>query len=371
MRRAASGAGRRWAVVVVLLGVLIALPPVVGALPASDAEVSATDLRDAALASADRPYSGYAESAGGLTLPVGSPRFSSVVDLFSDRTQMRVWWRSDTESRVDVVTAGGETSYRADVRGGWTWTYEDQRATRGAREAFHLPIPPDLLPASLGRRLLSEAADEELSRIGAERIAGRDGLGVRLTPTADASSVDHVDVWVDADSGLPLQVQLYGKDSDLAALDARFLDLELADPDPALIRFRPPPGARVSVSEEAGVIERARRELGPVPLPDVLAGLPRRRVEGAPEAIGLYGSGVTLLAVVPVSGRVGRDVASSLRAVPESVDQPRGVRAAAGPLGLMVLNPPDEGAYLVTGTVTLDALGDAAVDLGFPEEEDE
>ena len=35
-----------------------------------------------------------------------------------------------------------------------------------------------------------------------------------------------------------------------------------------------------------------------VSLPDELAGLPRRRVAGAPEAVGLYGSGVTLLAVV-------------------------------------------------------------------------
>jgi hypothetical protein len=355
-------------VVLALVGALVALPSVIGALPASDAEMGAAELRDAALASAGQAFSGYAESAGGLTLPVGSPRFSSVVDLFSDRTQMRVWWRSDTESRVDVVTAGGETSYRADPRGGWIWSYEDERATRNAHEAFHLPIPPDLLPAPLGRRLLSEADDEELTRIGAERIAGRDGLGLRITPAAAASSVDSVDVWVDADSGLPLQVRLYGKGSDLAALDTRFLDLDLAAPDPALIRFEPPPGARVSVSEEDGVLERARRELDPAPLPGELAGLPRRQVEGAPEAVGLYGSGVTLLAVVPVPEHIAWDVAESLRAVPDSVDQPDGVRAAAGPLGLMVLNPDGAEAYLVTGTVTLDALGDVAAGLGSPED---
>ncbi len=182
--------------------------------------------------------------------------------------------------------------------------------------------------------------------------------------------MDRVDVWVDAESGLPLQVQLYGKDSDLAALDTRFLDLDLGEPEPALTGFEPPPGATVSVSEEDGILERARQELDQrVPLPDELAGLPRRRVEGAPEAVGLYGSGVTLLAVVPVPSRIGYDVASSLRVVPGAVDQPRGVRAAAGPLGLMVLDPPGDGAYLVTGTVTLDALADAAVGLGLPEED--
>jgi len=218
--------------------------------------------------------------------------------------------------------------------------------------------------------VLSEATDAELTRIGAERIAGRDGLGLRVTPAAVASSVDHVDVWVDADSGLPLQVQLYGKDSDLAALDTRFLDLELTEPDRALIAFEPPDGARVSVSEEDGVLERARHALAEEPLPDQLAGLPRRQVDGAPEAVGLYGSGVTLLAVVPVPQGVAFDVVDSLRADPDVIDEGRTVRAAAGPLGLMVLDPGGGDAYLVTGTVTLDALADAAADLGFPEEDE-
>jgi hypothetical protein len=230
-----------------------------------------------------------------------------------------------------------------------------------------LPTPPDLLPSSLGRRLLSEATEEELSRIGAERIAGRDGLGVRVTPAHEASSVHHVDVWVDADSGLPLQVQLHGKDSDLAALDTRFLDLELRAPDPSLISFTPPPGAAVALSEEDGVLDRARRELHRVALPQELADLERRTLEGAPAAVGLYGRGVTLLAVVPVPPGVAFDLAEALRAVPDALEQAHGVRAPAGPLGLMVLDPPGDAAYVVTGTVTLDALADAAIGLGYPE----
>jgi hypothetical protein len=86
-------------------------------------------------------------------------------------------------------------------------------------------------------------------------------------------------------------------------------------------------------------------------------------VTGAPAAVGLYGRGVTLLAVVPVSGRIADDVADGLRAVPGAVVGPRSVRAGVGPLGLMVLDPPDDRAFLVTGTVTLDALGAAATGL--------
>ena len=357
------GTARRWAVVAVLVGVLVALPPVIRALPASDDDVAAADLRAAALSSADVSFSGFAESAGGLALPVGTPRLTSVVDLFSDRTRMRVWWRSADDARVDVLTPGGETGSHLDPTGTWTWSYEDLRAVRSPRRPLALPSAPDLLPSSLGRRLLSEATAEELSRTGPRRIAGRDALGLRVTPAEEAASVDRVEVWVDAASGLPLQVEVYAEGADLPALDTRFLDLDLADPGPGSTRFTALTGMRLSVDESGDVLDRAGRELSTVRLPDELAGLPRRVVAGAPSAVGLYGRGVTLLAVVPVSHGLAFDVAQSLRAVPSAVRGPRSVRATVGPLGLMVLDQRRDHAFLVTGTVTSDALAAAAAGL--------
>lgn len=346
-----------------LVGVLVALPPVIRALPAPDADVAAADLRAAALASADVAFSGFAESAGGLALPVGTPRLTSVVDLFSDRTRMRVWWRGADDARVDVLAPGGETGSHLDATGTWTWSYEDLRAVRSPRRPLALPSAPDLLPSSLGRRLLSEATGEELSRIEPRRIAGRDALGLRVTPAEEAASVARVEVWVDSGSGLPLQVEVYAEGADLPALDTRFLDVDLADPGPGSTRFTALTGTRLSVDESGDVLDRAGRELSTVRLPDELAGLPRRDVAGAPPAVGLYGRGVTLLAVVPVSHGLAFDVAQSLRAVPSAVLGPRSVRATVGPLGLMVLEPRRDHAFLVTGTVTSDALAAAAAGL--------
>src|SRR5215218_6303477 len=123
------GAGLRWAAVAVVVAVLVALPVVIGALPASDADVPASELRTAVLAADTVGFSGYAESAGGLALPV-SDQLPEVADLFSDRTTMRVWWRGPTDSRVDVVTSAGETGYHRDECGLWTWVYESATATR-------------------------------------------------------------------------------------------------------------------------------------------------------------------------------------------------------------------------------------------------
>jgi outer membrane lipoprotein-sorting protein len=344
-----------------LVALLVGLPSLIGAIPASDRDVPATDLRSAVLASDGVAFSGYAESSGGLALPV-TDQLASVADLFSDRTVMRVWWRGPADNRVDVVTPTGETSTHRDATGTWTWEYESATATRGTLGPLGLPAPLDLLPSALGRRLLSEAADEELSRVGARRVAGRDGLGLRLSPADQASSVSRVDVWVDGDSGVPLQVEVYGKDSRRPALDTRFLDLEPVAPGPEVTAFSPPAGAVLREDPGVDLVTAAQQITGPG-LPLTLAGLDRRPMEGLPRGLGVYGSGVTLLAVVPTPGRLTEELGRALGASPGAVVDELGVRAAVGPLSLMVVDRPDGRAYVLTGSVTLDALAAAAAEM--------
>jgi outer membrane lipoprotein-sorting protein len=360
MAARAHGAMRRWAVVGVLVAGLLALPSVIRALPVDDADVPAADLRAAVMASGDVGFSGYAVSAGGLALPV-SDVLPDVADLFSDRTTMRAWWRGPEEHRVDVVTAAGETGvYRTECHT-WTWEYESATATRGEPSSLALPTPPDLLPAPLGRRLLSEADDGELSRAGARRVAGREALGLRLVPGDAASSVGRVDVWVDPASGLPLQVEVFADGATDPSLDTRFLDLDLTVPPASVVAFDPPPGATVGEAPDTDeLIREAGRRTPAGPLPAELAGLPRRSLEGVPSAVGVYGRGVTLLAVAPVPPRLAGGLRQTLQVAPGALVDELGLRVAAGPLVLMLVDTPGRGAYVLTGTVTLDALAEAA-----------
>jgi hypothetical protein len=345
-------------VVVALVAVLVAAPLAVRALPATDSDVPADDLAAAVLGSADVGFSGYAESAGGLALPVGD-QLPALADLFSDRTALRVWWRGPDDHRVDVLSAAGETGIHRDETGTWTWEYEQATAARGALPPLTLPAPPDVLPTSLARRLLAEADQAELTRIGARRVAGRDALGVRLVPAEEAAGVGRVDVWVEPGSGLALQVEVYGKGADRPALDTRFLALDLAVPPAAVTAFSPPVGSSVRQARAAEVVLEAGRRITPVPLPDELAGLPRRQLDGVPPGIGLYGRGVTLLAVAPVPGRLARGLREALVRSPDAVRDGAGARLAVGPVALMLVEP-GEGTYVLTGTVTLDALATAA-----------
>jgi hypothetical protein len=347
-----------------VVAVLLALPALIGALPASDAAAPAGELRARVLASVDVPFSGYAQSAGGLSLPVGN-QLTSAADLLSDRTTMRAWYRSADDWRVDVVSATGETGVHRDAAGTWTWQYEQDAAARTEELPLALPSAPDLLPSALGRRLLSEAADDELSRIGAARVAGRDALGLRVVPTDEAASVSRVDVWVDAARGVPLRVQVYGGQTDGGgpALDTSFLDLDLGTPAASVTAFTPPPGADVRFDQQQeDLLDTARRAVA-VPLPAALADLDRRVLPGAPGAVGVYGRGVTLLAVAPLPGRAAAGLRATLNRAPESVIDGRGVRIAAGPLGLMLVDGGRGGSWLLAGTVSLDALAAAAAGL--------
>jgi outer membrane lipoprotein-sorting protein len=361
-------AAGRWAVVGAVVAVLLALPSLIAALPASDAATSAADLRRAALASVDVAFSGYAQSAGGLDLPVGD-QLTDVADLLSDRTTLRAWYRGPADWRVDVVSPTGETGVHADAGGTWTWDYEHATATRTGPTPLTLPAAPDLLPSTLGRRLLSEATDDELTRVGAERVAGRDALGLRLVPADEASSVARVDIWVDAGSGVPLRVQVFGEDAAgagaEAALDTGFLDLDLATPPAEVTAFDVPPGADVQEGEDARLLQaaaRAGRDGDRIRLPDELTGLARRSIDGAPRGVGIYGRGITLLAVSAVPGRVAGGLRDALVASPSAVVDDLGVRISAGPLGLMLVRGPD-GPVLLAGTVSLDALATAATEL--------
>ena len=351
--------GRRWSLVGALVIVLVALPVIIRIWPTADADRSAAQLRAAVLASDAIPFSGYAISSGGLSLPV-SDQLSSLADLLSDRSAMRVWWRAPDDSRVDVVSPAGETDVHRDPTGTWTWSYESNTATRAPLAPLAVPTPPDLLPNTLARRLLSEAEPAELSRIGAERVAGRSTLGVRIVPSETAASIAAVDVWVDAGTGVPLSVQIFGKGTANPVIDTRYLDLDLETPSAATTAFTPPTGAQLRTNPQRDLLQSATRRASRISLPATLAGLPRRTVDGAPANVGLYGRGITLLVVVPVSFGVARDIESTAGQDPTAVRDQLGLRLSSGPLGILLADPPDATAYLLTGTVTLDALAAAA-----------
>lgn len=347
----------------VALGVaaLVSLPLAVGALPARDTEVSATDLLTAVRASGSVGHSGYAESVGGLRLPLTAD-FTALTSLFGDRSRIRVWWRGDQDWRVDTVQTTGEAGLHHDADSEWSWDFEQGTTIRTTQPTVRLPRVADVEPAALARRLLSEARDADVSRLPARRVAGRDAPGLRLRPSDPGTTIDRVDVWVDPDTGLGVRVEVYGAGTARPVLETAFLDLDTGTPAAATTRFVPPDPATVRGGTNPD-LAASINVFSPVIPPATLAGLPSRSMLDGFGSIGTYGSGLTLLVAVPLPGRISRPLRAQLAATPGATGTATGVRLAVGPLSLLLARPAGRRSWLLTGTVTAATLDRAAADL--------
>jgi hypothetical protein len=360
---------RRWLLVLAGTAMLVSLPGIVAALPAPARHIPAATLLHRLQHSADVGFSGYAESDGGLALPV-TDQFGNLPDLFGGHRQLRVWWRSAIDWRVDSIGYTGETDTHTTDVGTWTWNYEANNATFTSYTGtprVRLPTDADLLPPQLGQRLLSEATPAEASPLPSKRVAGVVAAGLRIRPANPVSTVDHIDVWADPDTGLPLSVSVYGKGSGSSALTSKFLDVTVATPSQASTLFSVPNRAQVQQLSGADLATSVDRLGGGVP-PAQLAGIARNAALPALGSIGIYGSGVTEFVAAPLPWRL----AYSLHRQLDPSDTSFGVASAqlgqltlsAGPINLLLssfTNP--AGPWLLVGTVTLQTLEQAIREL--------
>lgn len=298
---------RRWAVVAVLVAGLCAAPSAVQALPASGDDLDAGTLLDRVQHSDAVGWSGYGESRGDLVLPDVSV-LGDLPGLISGTARVRAWWRSPSEYRADELSAVGEKDVAVDGTDTWTWDSAARSVVLlhgdvGAR----LPRAADLLAPLLGARL-SRTADTAVSRLPARRVARTDALGLRLVPRdPSVTTVAAVDLWAEPRTGLVLRVEVHAKDAQRIALTSELLDVSLSTPSASLTVFVPPTDAAVDVAQSSDIAAAADR-LAPFVLPGTLAGLTAApRVTGI-GGVGTYGTGFTLLAVVPLQ----RDTAGSL-----------------------------------------------------------
>ncbi|PZS18282.1 MAG: transcriptional regulator [Pseudonocardiales bacterium] len=356
---------RRWRWLIVAAGsaALVALPLAVRLLPVGHSAITAAGLLARVQASAGVQYSGYAESSGGLALPVTN-RFNSINDLFGDRTQLRVWWRAADDWRVDAVNLAGETDLRRDLSGVWSWNYESNTAARTQQDTVpivRLPRADDLVPATLARRLLSHADPVRATRLPDARIAGHDTAGLRLRTGDARSTIDHIDVWALPSSGLPVRVKIYGRGDTKPVLATTLLDLSTSAPKASETAFTPAAGAKVRYGQDEDIVA-AVDQFGRSHPPAQLAGLSRRPLEVG--SVGVYGQGVTLLVAVPLPPRLARTVAGQLSGTPGSSAVGGGVSVGVGPLNLFLSGEGiDDARWLLAGTVTAATLTAAAAQL--------
>ncbi len=356
----------RWAVVAGVVAVLVAAPPALSAVRdaaagARTTDLSASEVARRALGSDAVAYTGVAESRGGTSLP-DLPRLADVTAILGGTTRTRVWWRSPDRWRVDTLGATGEQGTYGGDGVLAVWDYEGNRITvvTGA-PGPRLPRADDLLPPQAARRVLAGLGPADTVTVlpRADRVAGRDGVRLRVVPADPRGTVTSVDVVVDATTWLPLSVTVRGPGGGVA-LESRFVDLDLAPPADHVLVPPSAPGADRDVRDDADLVQQI--DSRPRPWPARLAGLEATVSFQAGTAT--YGTGLARFVVVPLPHRIGGEVlrgALDKGAVPLEVTGGRAVLLRSGVLTVVIARAGVHGrVYLLSGLVQDDLLRQGA-----------
>jgi hypothetical protein len=202
--------------------------------------------------------------------------------------------------------------------------------------------------------------------MGARRISGKVGAGIRITPSAGSaatSTITSIEMWAEPDTGIVLRVEIF-TGGRVPIFETGYLELEPKTPSHAVLTFDPDETRDVDVEERSALdpVEQLV-DAAFIPLPDELAGLPLRHAVS--ESVKSYGSGLAVVTLVAAPrSALGRRLAF----LPRS-DRPWGGSAILLEASLVNAEIIEISglSYILIGTVTvaeLDRIGAVLVESG-------
>lgn len=352
---------RRWSVVAALTVAVVAAPLAPRLLPAAETDLDAAQLLELLAAAPGQGWSGYVETTGTLQLPATGD-LDDLGSLLGETTRLRVWWRDADSWRVDRLLTAGESDlrHRGDVT--VAYSYEAQQAEISRDPDIRLPRTSDLLPGELARRFVVDADPDAVGALPARRVAGVSAAGLRVDGAAadERSTIGRVDLWLDPATGVPLLVEAYAEGSSAPALTSEVRDYDPGTPPLSVVDLEPTPETEVERVEVLDIADAAS-QYAPLRPPREVAGLELQPTSSG--AVGVYGEGLTQLIAIPLRDSEADPLREQVAVTPGAVATEDTIGAAAGPLGVLVGGRAGDGGWLVAGTLELEALRTAELDL--------
>lgn len=338
-------------VVVAVAGLGVAGAFAAGSAPSLDLPaVGANELLASTIRAAEsgRPISGSVTTHVDVGLPDipssmgGGP--SGIESVLGDQ-RFKVWSSPDG-LRVSQLLPFAERVFVGSPTDVWTWTSDQDLAVHTSVDAStRRAVSRDLTsvlgdPEHLANELLRAASNvADVSVAPAEEVAGRATYTLRLTPTSAETKIGRVDVSIDAETRLPLRVQVFPRGSSAPAIEAGFSSVDFGPIDPSMFTFTPPPGATV---EQGGLTPASGASTSAAAMSGASGGAD----EGSSRADQpqIFGTGFGTVIAVPVSKP------------PQELDS---ILPFEGPLGSAELVRHGDTTWLLAGAVGLEEL-DAA-----------
>jgi outer membrane lipoprotein-sorting protein len=280
-----------------------------------------------------------APRSGDATDPAGL-----VTRFLSGRNTVRVWLDGPTKQRAQLLDPFSELDV---VRNGdqvWSYASRGNRVQHGTLPAHAgtgahagpATAPADLTPAQLAQRALAAAGPTTDVTLGEpELVASRKAYALTLTPRTDTTLVGRVVIAVDAERGVPLQVQVFPRGKARPAIETGFTSVDFGTPAADRFSFTPPAGATVT-------------ELGTAPASVAKPSLP---ASARPKVIGTGWTSIVEVPAAALNRLPDRRVGS---AGTEESPTPGQAGAGTGLAGLQQLTTPTSaGRGLTTSLVSV------------------
>ncbi len=264
-------------------------------------------------------------------------------------------WSSPDGLRVAHLLPAREQDLVINRDEAWWWDSAELRAVHldlgafrkeagvppaGAASASAASVDPVALAGALIRGVSPCAS---VSVQGTDRVAGRDTYVLALIPLSAGSLVGSVRLSIDAETRLPLRVEVRSTAGDDAPIAAGFTSVSFEPIDPAMFAFDPPAGADVSdVSDPPTAADEAEGE-------GVAGGDMAGGEMPAITDTQVFGDCLGLIVAVRLDGPVPQDAAQLL--------------PFAGPLGSAIAVDRGDHTWLLAGLVDADALEARAASL--------
>jgi hypothetical protein len=235
--------------------------------------IGADELLASSLAALVRPFtiSGNVETRFDLGIPQIPSSVSggtgggimAALALVGGDQRYKVWSSPDGV-RIAHLLVSAEEDLVVSQTDAWLWDSTDMSAVHFGAPGMKLwetdPSAAAVRDADLltfAHRALETIAPYAIVSVDtAAFVAGRPAYMLRLTPTSTLTLVGRIDVAIDAETRLPLRVQVFPRGSAAAAVEAGFTSVSLDPIDPSMFSFTPPPGT--TVRQAADVIAAAR-----------------------------------------------------------------------------------------------------------------
>lgn len=176
----------------------------------------------------------------------------SLANLVTGAHTVRIWYGGQDKQRLALLGQLSESDVIHNGKDLWTYASRDRQVTHSTlssaqSKGFAKHDVTGMTPqaaADAALKAIDPTTAVQVDRTA--RVAGRAAYQLLLTPKDSRSLIGSVRIALDAQTSVPLRVQVFARDAKSPAIQVGFTDVSFKTPNASVFNFVPPAGSTVT-----------------------------------------------------------------------------------------------------------------------------